>query len=189
MGTNLAALASGVLFAGVAGAAHAAGPAPTAAATDAARGQGLYQCRGPNGGTVFRSTRGDGCIVLASPDPGAPDPQRWVPLMGSNGVISYLDQQAVRRRGTQVGVVLMRNSPSGVIQTANGQPIRSSLRRMVLDCSTSMYAVVEQTLYSKRYARGDALYSIAGRRQPQPAASGTIAGEVAERLCQGSPAH
>ncbi|MBY4896007.1 hypothetical protein K6V06_03215 [Cupriavidus sp. AU9028] len=172
------------LPAGLSGAVHAA---PAGEAANAPRSQGLYQCRGPNGGTVFRSTRQDGCIVLASPDPAAPDPQRWVPLMGMNGVISYLDQRSVRRRGTQVGVVLMRNSPSGVIQTANGEPIRSSLRRMVLDCSTSMYAVVDQTLYSKRFARGEPLYTIAGRRQPQPAAAGTIAGEVIERMCRSYP--
>ncbi|WP_432260523.1 surface-adhesin E family protein [Cupriavidus sp. TMH.W2] len=122
----------------------------------------------------------------AAPDPGAPDPQRWLPLMGANGVISYFDQSAVRRQGTEVGVVVMRNAPSGVIRTASGDPIRSSLKRMVLNCATSMFAVVEQTLYSKRFARGDSLYTI---RAPQygtfqAAGPGTIAGELLRKLCR-----
>ncbi len=62
----------------------------------------------------------------------------------------------------------------------------SSLRRMVLNCATSMFAVVEQTLYSKRFARGDSLYTI---RAPQygtfqVAGPGTIAGGVAAQAVQ-----
>lgn len=164
--------------------AHAEGSAMPA--QPAAAAAGLYECQVPGAGTVFRSTPREGCHLVAAPDPGAPDPQRWLPLMGANGVISYFDQSATRRQGTQVGVVLMRNSPAGVIRTANGEPIRSSLKRMVLDCATSMFAVVEQTLYSKRYARGNSLYTI---RAPQygtfqPAGPGTIAGELLRRLCR-----
>ncbi|NOV22388.1 hypothetical protein E5S69_02415 [Cupriavidus necator] len=156
--------------------------APVTAARPAAAA-GLYECRAP--GTVFRSTPREGCRLVAAPDPGAPDPQRWLPLMGANGVISYFDQSAVRRQGTQVGVVVMRNSPSGVIRTASGEPIRSSLRRMVLNCATSMFAVVEQTLYSKRFARGDSLYTIRAPQYTfQVAGPGTIAGELLRKLCR-----
>jgi len=150
-----------------------------------AAGSALYQCQGPNGGTVFRGTPRDGCTLVASPDPAAPDPQRWLPLMGANGMISYLDQTSIRRRGTEVGVVLVHNAPPGVIKTTSGDTIRSSLKRMVLNCATSMYAVIEQTLYSKRYARGDSLYTIRAPQagMPQTAAPGTVAGDLVGRLC------
>lgn len=147
---------------------------------------GLYECQQPSGTTVFRSTPREGCAVLAAPDPAAPDPQRWLPLMGANGVISYFDQVAVKRAGPEVGVVVMRNAPSGVIRTTSGEPIRSSLKRMVLNCASSMVAVVEQTLYTKRFGKGEALYTI---RSPQlsrfhPAASGSVAAELLRRLCR-----
>ncbi|MGT2510326.1 surface-adhesin E family protein [Cupriavidus basilensis] len=146
---------------------------------------GLYECQAPNGGTVFRSTPREGCAMVAAPDPSAPDPQRWLPLMGANGVVSYFDKSSVRRRGPEVGVAVMRNAPAGVIRTASGEPIRSSLRRMVFNCATSMYAVVEQTLYAKRYARGESLYTISAPQagMPQPANAGTVAGELLGRLC------
>lgn len=161
---------------------------------DTARGKvlpaaaaGLYQCQGPNGGTVFRSTPREGCVTLAAPDPSAPDPQRWLPLMGANGVISYLDQRSVRRKGARIGVVVMRNAPvGGAIHTTSGEPIQSSLRRMVLDCATSMYAVVEQTLFPRRFARGEPLYTIRSpqRATPQVASSGSLASEMMARLCR-----
>ncbi len=165
-------------------AAHAEPAAPGAVRPAAAAG--LYQCQGPNGGTIFRSTPREGCAVLAAPDPAAPDPQRWLPLMGANGVISYFDQSAVRRRGQEVGVVVMRNAPAGGIRTTSGEPIGSSLRRMVIDCATSTYTMVEQTLYTKRYARGESLYTV---RAPnagtmQPAVAGSVAGELMNRLCR-----
>jgi len=166
-------------------AAHAQGVS-NAAATRPAAAAGLYQCESASGDTVFRSTPREGCALLSAPDPAAPDPQRWLPLMGANGVITYFDTTSVRRRDSQVGVVLMRNAPSGgVIRTTAGEPIASSLKRMVLDCATSTYAVVDQTLYSKRYARGEALYSIRApeSRAPQAATSGTIAGDLMNRLC------
>jgi hypothetical protein len=173
------------LAAPLAHAEDSAAPAPSSVSRPAAAA-GLYECQVPGTGTVFRSTPRDGCRQVAAPDPAAPDPQRWIPLMGANGVISYFDQSAVRRQGTDVGVVVMRNSPPGVIRTASGEPIRSSLRRMVLNCATSMFAVVEQTLYSKRFARGDSLFTI---RAPQygtfqAAGPGTIAGELLRRLCR-----
>ncbi|WER48268.1 hypothetical protein CupriaWKF_26100 [Cupriavidus sp. WKF15] len=147
---------------------------------------GLYQCQQPSGGTVFRSAPGQGCVVVAAPESSAPDPQRWLPLMGANGVISYFDQLAVKRAGPEVGVVVMRNAPAGVIRTTSGEPIRSSLKRMVLDCASSMVAVVEQTLYSKRFARGEALYTIRSPQSSrfQPAASGSVASELMRRLCR-----
>ena len=147
---------------------------------------GLYQCESASGDTVFRSTPRDGCTLLSAPDPSAPDPQRWLPMMGANGVVSYFDTASVRRRGSEVGVVLMRNAPSGgVIRTTAGEPIASSLKRMVLDCASSTYLVVEQTLYGKRYARGEPLYTIRApeSRAPQSASSGTIAGDLMNRLC------
>ncbi|GAB2452049.1 hypothetical protein GCM10027081_62190 [Cupriavidus yeoncheonensis] len=145
---------------------------------------GLYQCQQPSGDTVFRSTPREGCTVVAAPEGAAPDPQRWLALMGANGVISYFDQAAVKRAGPEVGVVVMRNAPSGVIRTTNGEPIRSSLKRMVLNCASSMVAVVEQTLYSKRFARGEALYTIRSQSSRfQPAASGSVASELMRRLC------
>ncbi|ABF11619.1 surface-adhesin protein E [Cupriavidus metallidurans] len=159
-------------------------PMPNPAVRPVAAGA-LYQCQGPNGGTVFRASPREGCTLVASPDPAAPDPQRWMPLMGATGMVSYLDQTAIRRRGTEVGVVLVHNAPAGVIKTASGDTIRSSLKRMVLNCATSMYAVIEQTLYNKRYARGESLYTIRGPQagMPQPAAPGTLAGELIGRLC------
>ncbi|EHP38412.1 hypothetical protein OR16_36885 [Cupriavidus basilensis OR16] len=145
---------------------------------------GLYECQASSGG-VFRSTPREGCAVQAAPDPSPPDPQRWLPLMGANGVISYFDKTSVRRRGPEVGVAVMRNAPAGVIRTTSGEPIRSSLKRMVFNCATSMYAVVEQTLYAKRYARGESLYTISAPRagMPQPASAGTVPGELLSRLC------
>ncbi|MDF3833464.1 hypothetical protein P3W85_10960 [Cupriavidus basilensis] len=145
----------------------------------------LYQCQGPNGGTVFRSTPREGCSALAAPDTPAPDPQRWLPLMSVNGVISYFDKTSVRRRGPEVGVAVMRNAPAGIIRTTSGEQIRSSLKRMVFNCATSMYAVVEQTLYAKRYARGESLYTISAPQagMPQVANAGTIAGELLDRVC------
>lgn len=114
------------------------------------------------------------------------DPQRWLPLLGTSGMITYLDQTAVRRRGSEVGVVLIHNAPVGAIKTTSGETIRSSLKRLVLNCATSMYAVVEQTLYSKRYARGESLYTIRAPQlgKPQLAQSGTVAGELVSRLCR-----
>ncbi|WP_420991820.1 surface-adhesin E family protein [Cupriavidus sp. 30B13] len=159
-------------------AAHAEAVRPAAAA-------GLFQCQGADGGTVFRATPREGCTLVAAPDPGAPDPQRWLPLMGANGAISYFDKTSVRRRGAEVGVAVMRNAPAGVIRTTSGEPIRSSLKRMIFNCATSMYAVVEQTLYSKRYARGESLYTIGAPQagMPQQATAGTVAGELFNRLC------
>ena len=62
----------------------------------------------------------------------------------------------------------------GVIRTTAGEPIASSLKRMVLDCASSTYLVVEQTLYGKRYARGEPSIPSAlpsrVRRSPHPAA-------------------
>ncbi|WP_454726391.1 MULTISPECIES: surface-adhesin E family protein [Cupriavidus] len=146
---------------------------------------GLYQCPGPDGGTVFRATPRDGCTVVAAPDPAAPDPQRWLPLMGANGLISYFDKTSVRRRGAEVGVAVMRNAPAGVIRTTSGEQIRSSLKRMIFNCATSMYAVVEQTLYAKRNARGESLYTINAPQagMPQQVATGTVAGELFSHLC------
>lgn len=163
------------------GAAALGNPAVRPAAASA-----LYQCNGANGATVFRASPRDGCTLVAAPDPTAPDPQRWLPLMGANGIVSYLDQSSIRRRGTEVGVVLVHNAPPGVIKTTSGDTIRSSLKRMVLNCATSMYAVIEQTLYSKRYARGDSLYTMRGPQagMPMPAASGTLASELVNRLCR-----
>ncbi|MGN5476235.1 surface-adhesin E family protein [Cupriavidus basilensis] len=143
-------------------------------------------CPQPSGATVFRSTPRAGCAVVAAPDPSAPDPQRWMPMMGANGVISYFDQVAVKRAGPEVGVVVMRNAPAGVIRTTSGDPIRSSLKRMVLNCASSMFAVVEQTLYSKRFAKGEALYTIRAPEYSrfQPAATGSVAAELLRRLCR-----
>lgn len=181
---DYAAMIAGCVFGLAAPLAHAEGSAVPASRPAAAAG--LYECQVPGAATVFRSTPKEGCRLVVPPDAGAPDPQRWIPLMGANGVISYFDQSAVRRQGTEVGVVVMRNSPSGVIRTASGEPIRSSLKRLVLNCANSMFAVVEQTLFSKRFARGDSLYTI---RAPQygtfqPAGPGTIAGELLRRLCR-----
>jgi len=115
-----------------------------------------------------------------------PDPERWLPLAGFNGPVPYFDRSAVRRRGAQVGVVVMRNAPAGVIRTTGGDPIRSSLKRIVLDCALSTYAVVEQTLYPKRFARGEALYTM---RAPQggamaPVAGSRLASELLDKLCR-----
>ncbi len=146
----------------------------------------LYQCQPPSGGSAFRSAPGQGCVVVGAPDPTVPDPQRWLPLTAANGVISYFDQMAVKRAGPEVGVVVMRNAPAGVIRTTSGEPIRSSLKRMVLDCASSMVAVVEQTLYSKRFARGEELYTIRSPQSAhfQPAASGSVPSELMRRLCR-----
>ncbi len=190
-------LACAALFAGacicVAAHAESNGAAPSSSNTvRPAAVSALYQCQGPNGGTggtggtVFRASPREGCTLVSSPDPAAPDPQRWLPLMGASGIVSYLDQASIRRRGAEVGVVLVHNAPPGVIRTTSGDTIRSSLKRMVLNCATSMYAVIEQTLYSKRDARGESLYTIRGPQagMAMPAASGTVAGELVSRLCR-----
>lgn len=179
------ALLAGACFSVAAQADSHGAPSFSSPPARAAAAAGLYQCQGPNGGTIFRASPREGCTQVVSPDPGAPDPQRWLPLMGANGVISYLDQSSIRRRGSEVGVALVHNAPPGVIKTTSGDTIRSSLKRMVLNCATSMYAVVEQTLYPKRYARGDSLYTIRAPQagMPQQAVSGTLAGELVTRLC------
>ncbi|WP_223851656.1 surface-adhesin E family protein [Cupriavidus pauculus] len=135
----------------------------------------------PRMGSTTGSTTGSGQVEAAPPDP-----QRWLPVLGTTGMVSYFDQTAVRRRGSEVGVVVVRNSPAGVIRTTSGETIRSSLKRMVLNCATSMYAVVEQTLYSKRFARGESIYTIHAPQlgKPQRAQTGTIAGELIDKLCR-----
>ena len=159
------ALLAGACFSVAAQADSNGAPSFSSPPARAAAAAGLYQCQGPNGGTIFRASPREGCTQVVSPDPGAPDPQRWLPLMGANGVISYLDQMSIRRRGSEVGVALVHNSPpGGVIRTTTGDTIRSSLKRMVLNCATSMYAVIEQTVYSRRYARG-----VPVMRMPAPA--------------------
>lgn len=129
-------------------------------------------------------------LSIAPADAGPPpDPQRWQPLAGlggTGGPMSYLDQSAVRRRGTEVGVVVMRNAPVGMIRTTSGEPIRSSLKRIVLNCALSTYAIVEQTLFPKRFARGEALYTIAAPHgnAMQPASGSRLATELLGRLCR-----
>jgi len=166
-------------------AAHAETATGTVRPAAAAATAGLYQCPGADGGVALRATPRDGCTAVAAPETGAPDPQRWLPLAGASGAISYFDKTSVRRRGAEVGVAVMRNAPAGVIRTTSGEQIRSSLRRMIFNCATSMYAVVEQTLYSKRYARGESLYTIDAPQagMPQQVAAGTVAGELFNRLC------
>lgn len=124
--------------------------------------------------------------MLDGPDASGPDPLRWLPLVGTTGMISYLDLASVRRHGSEIGVVLMRNSPGAGIRTTSGEPIRSSLRRMVVNCTTSAYALVEQTLYSTRYARGESLYTmpLPGAHSAVPAARGSVASQVMNRLCR-----
>jgi len=181
-----AALLAGACFSLAAHAESNGAPSFNNANVRPAAASALYQCQGPNGGTIFRGAPREGCTLVAAPDAGPLDPQRWLPLMGANGVISYLDQMSIRRRGSEVGVALVHNSPpGGVIRTTTGDTIRSSLKRMVLNCATSMYAVIEQTVYSRRYARGDALYTMRGPQagKPQPVVSGTLTGDLASRLC------
>ncbi len=118
-------------------------------------------------------------------EPAGPDPQRWQPVARINGGTSYFDQTAVRRRGNEVGVVVMRNAPAGVIRTTSGEQIRSSVKRIVLDCTGATYSVVEQTLYPRRYARGEPLYTMHPPRAGvmQTAASGSLASELIAHLC------
>jgi predicted RNA polymerase sigma factor len=116
-----------------------------------------------------------------------PDPQRWLPLTGLNGMISYFDRESVKRRGSEVGVELVHNVPAGgAIRTTSGEPIRSSLKRIVLNCATSMYALAEQTLFTRRNARGDSLYTVRypDTGMPKLATGGTVAGQLLSRLCQ-----
>lgn len=125
-------------------------------------------------------------VTAPEAQPTAPDPQRWLPLTGLNGMISYFDRESVKRRGAEVGVELVHNVPAGgAIRTTSGEPIRSSLKRIVLNCATSMYALAEQTLFTRRNAHGDSLYTVRypDTGMPKMATGGTVAGQLLSRLC------
>ena len=122
----------------------------------------LSLCQSPDGGVTFLGRVQSGCEVVAPAAANPPNPERWMPWMGASGRILYLDRQSVIRDGAKLGLVLMRNLPAaageeGVIRTARGELVRSSLKRIVFDCLSHTYAVFEQSLFGKRYAGGQPL--------------------------------
>lgn len=161
-----------------------AGPAIAEGSTVA-----LSVCRTPDSGNAFHGRAKPGCEVVAPQAARAPNPERWMPWTGSTGQITYLDLKSMVRDGSRIGLVVMRNLPSsaidsGVIRTAQGDPIRSSLKRVVLDCLSSTYAVFEQTLFGSRYAKGEPLMTFrypAGKAQS--IAAGSAIGQLSARFC------
>ncbi|UNK02916.1 hypothetical protein MMB19_18560 [Ralstonia insidiosa] len=72
----------------------------------------------------------------------ASDDDRWRRFVGATGVVSYVDKQSVQpqveaQAGTPtVHFKLLRNVlPDFTIKTSDGQPIRSSVKQVVLDCA------------------------------------------------------
>lgn len=149
----------------------------------------LSLCRTPDGGVAFLGRAQSGCELVAPPGTGNPNPERWMSWMGPTGRVLYLDRQSIVHDGAKLGLVLMRNLPSaagddGVIRTAHGEPIRSSLKRVVFDCLSSTYAVFEQSLFGKRYAAGKPLMTFrypGGKARPVTD-NGALA-QLASRFC------
>lgn len=139
------------------------------------------------------STR-EGMQAAASapaPEPGGTD-VRWRRFVGVNGVESYLDRQSVKppagadAEAPTVSFRLLRNVlPDFTIKTADGQPIRSSVKQVVLDCAHRSYTVIAQTLYRARNATGKPLYQIhyGNDAQSRVLREGSVFDWIAGRFC------
>lgn len=146
-------------------------------------------CRTPDGSAAFRGRPQPGCEPVAPAASGNPNPERWMSWVGPTGRVLYLDRQSIVYDGSRLGLILMRNLPSaagddGVMRTAHGELIRSSLKRVVFDCLSSTYAVFEQSLFGKRYAAGKPLMTF---RYPggkaRPVTDNSALAQLASRFC------
>ena len=119
---------------------------------------------------------------------------RWRRFEGINGIVSYIDRQSVKpQAGAQtdadthtVHFRLLRNVlPDFTIKTADGQPIRSSVKQVVLDCARHSYTVIAQTLYRARNATGKPLYQIhyGDEAQSRSLREGSVFEWIAGRFC------
>ncbi|MHA6848314.1 surface-adhesin E family protein [Ralstonia syzygii] len=133
--------------------------------------------------------------AAGAPGPGGVD-ARWRRFVGMSGVESYLDRQSVRpQTGADAGPPtvsfrLLRNVlPDFIIKTSDGQPIRSSVKQVVLDCAHRSYTVIAQTLYRARNAMGKPLYQIRYGSDAQSRAlrEGSVFDWIAGRFC--TPPH
>ncbi|WP_296229188.1 surface-adhesin E family protein [Ralstonia sp. UBA689] len=120
---------------------------------------------------------------------------RWRRFVGATGVVSYVDRQSVKPQvdagaGTSdmptVHFRLLRNVlPDFTIKTSDGQPIRSSVKQVVLDCARRTYTVIAQTLYRARNATGKPLYQIhyGDDAQSRSLREGSVFDWIAGRFC------
>lgn len=133
--------------------------------------------------------------VSAAPER-ASDDDRWRRFVGTSGVVSYVDKQSVKpqveaQAGTPtVHFKLLRNVlPDFTIKTSDGQPIRSSVKQVVLDCAQRTYTVIAQTLYRARNASGNPLYQIRYGEDAQSRSlrEGSVFDWIAGRFCSVQP--
>lgn len=124
------------------------------------------------------------------------DDDRWRRFVGATGVVSYVDKQSVQSQvevqaGTPtVHFKLLRNVlPDFTIKTSDGQPIRSSVKQVVLDCAQRTYTVIAQTLYRTRNASGKPLYQIRYGEDAQSRSlrEGSVFDWIAGRFCAVHP--
>lgn len=119
---------------------------------------------------------------------------RWRRFEGINGIVSYIDRQSVKPQASAeadadahtVHFRLLRNVlPDFTIKTADGQPIRSSVKQVVLDCARHTYTVIAQTLYRARNATGKPLYQIhyGDEAQSRSLREGSVFEWIAGRFC------
>jgi hypothetical protein len=117
---------------------------------------------------------------------------RWRRFVGLNGIVSYIDRQSVKPQvaadadAHTVRFRLLRNVlPDFTIKTADGQPIRSSVKQVVLDCARHTYTVIAQTLYRARNAAGKPLYQIhyGDEAQSRSLREGSVFEWIAGRFC------
>lgn len=117
---------------------------------------------------------------------------RWRRFVAANGVVSYIDKQSVKPQvaaeagAPSVHFQLLRNVlPDFTIKTSDGQPIRSSVKQVVLDCARHTYTVIAQTLYRARNGSGKPLYQIHYGEDAQSRAlrEGSVFEWIAGRFC------
>ncbi|MGN6260868.1 MAG: surface-adhesin E family protein [Ralstonia sp.] len=131
----------------------------------------------------------------AAPAPeSASTDSRWRRFESINGIVSYIDRQSVKPEPSAeadadshtVHFRLLRNVlPDFTIKTADGQPIRSSVKQVVLDCARHSYTVIAQTLYRARNATGKPLYQIhyGDEAQSRSLREGSVFEWIAGRFC------
>ncbi len=127
----------------------------------------------------------------ASPSGLASADARWRRFVGINGIVSYIDRQSIKPQAADAGVPtvhfqLLRNVlPDFTIKTSDGEPIRSSVKQVVLDCARRTYTVMAQTLYRARNASGMPLYQIhyGNDAQSRPLREGGVFNWIAGRFC------
>jgi len=137
-------------------------------------------------------------VSAVSATPAAPESastdSHWRRFEGVNGIVSYIDRQSVKPQANAdtdadahtVHFRLLRNVlPDFTIKTADGQPIRSSVKQVVLDCARHTYTVIAQTLYRARNATGKPLYQIhyGDEAQSRSLREGSVFEWIAGRFC------